>query len=109
MITRLKFYVKRTMTDKLIVHSICRSTKSDKYLFRAKHRRPEDHLKFVQDAIAKKNPRSKAHVDVSLNDAELYTYVCATTGRFIYKKKLLERMPAKAVTSDPSRKLIIKK
>jgi hypothetical protein len=69
---KVKFFLKRNSKNQVIVHSICRSAKSFKYLFPNEFRSPSDHSFGVQKKIETLTFQAKTHLDYTLKGKEIF-------------------------------------
>jgi hypothetical protein len=103
---KVKFYLKKTTSNKVIIHSICRSTRSQKFLIPRHLRDPSKH----PEAIAKKAKDSsflaKLHLDHTLRGKEVYFYINPKNGRFWMNGIELEATSPLKVSKQPSGEFI---
>lgn len=102
MIEKVKFFCKLNQDGDVIIHSICRSTKSIKYCFASGDRSLNKHPESIRQKVLGSGVKSKRHVDISLKDEEQYIYINPRNGLFWFKGKNLDTKAAANVTNQPS-------
>lgn len=103
---KVKFYLKRNTKNEIIVHSICRDTKSHKYLFPYPYRDVSYHCEGLRQKIKATLFTSKCHLDYTLKSDEKYMYINPKNKKFWFNQVELDSRPASKVTSQPSGKLL---
>lgn len=99
---KVKFFVKRNTKDEKIVHSICRTTESPKFVFPPHLRCPKFHSEGVRKAIESHPFKNRTHVTYVLKGKELTFYINPGNGEFWYKGVPLTKVPSAGISKKPS-------
>lgn len=98
----VRFFVKRDTDNNKSVHSICRTTKSTKFVFPQELRDPRCHMPGVSQKISETQVTKKVHVKYTLKGKEVPFYFNVASGKFHFNGTNLKEVPASAVSNDPS-------
>lgn len=98
---KVLFFCKLNIDGHVIVHSICRDTKSNKSCFAKGDRSLSQHPEKIRKKIIDEGIKSKRHVKYTLSGDEVFMYLNPQNGQFWFKGKELEVKPSKEVTKKP--------
>lgn len=99
---KVKFFVKRNTKDEKIVHSICRTTESPKFVFPPHLRSPKFHSDGVRKVVESNPFKNRTHISYVLKGKELTFYMNPGNGEFWYKGTALTKVPCSGISKQPS-------
>lgn len=99
---KVHFFVKRDTHGEKIIHSICRTSSSAKFVFPAELRDPNAHPEGIANKVLQTRYKKKQHIPYVLKGSEVSVYLDVTNGKFHFKGQKLKEVPALGVSNDPS-------
>lgn len=99
---KVMFFCKLNKKGQVVIHSICRDTKSNKSCFAIADRLLQHHPVGIRKKVLAEKVKSKRHVKYTLSGDEVFIYLNPLNGQFWFKGKQLDVKAAQDVTKEPS-------